>query len=211
LNRTTVPAGRTRSREIDESEDPAVKRLDGRTALVTHAAGDIGSAIVAAFAEHGATVIATDSTDERVERAVESLGLQDSIDVVTRSLDVSQLAAWWDLANFVVGFVDELDVLVHSPGVEEKAQAASAESLRMAVDRLHKPLVDAANARDAGSSVIVISPPSADAAVSELAKSMAQEFADAGLNIRVNAIHPGSPREVARAAVQLASGAVIHS
>jgi NAD(P)-dependent dehydrogenase (short-subunit alcohol dehydrogenase family) len=200
-----------------------VKHLEGKTALVTHAAGEIGSAIVREFVAQGATVIATDSTDERVEDAVASLGLQDSIDVVTRSLDVGQLAAWWDLANFVVGFVDELDVLVHCPGSEEQAPRARVESLRMAVERLQQPLVDAANDREAGSSIIVISPPSSDApgsdvaahdaataAISELAKSMAQEFSDAGLNIRVNSIRPGSPRDAAMAAVDLASGAAIY-
>jgi 3(or 17)beta-hydroxysteroid dehydrogenase len=194
-----------------------VKRLEGKTALVTHAASGIGSALVGAFVANGATVIATDSTDERDESAVESLGLQDSIDVVTRPLDVTQMAAWWDLANFVIGFVDKLDILAHNLPIEahrparglrveefRESQATGADSALVGVNRLLVPLTEAAEENAAGSSVIFITPPVANqrgpdlfaynalkAAVSGVTRSMALEFAADGSNIRVNAIHPG--------------------
>jgi len=184
---------------------------------VTHAASGIGSALVGAFVANGATVVATDSTDERVESAVESLGLQDSMDVVTRPLDVGQMASWWDLANFVIGVVDKLDILAHTLQIEahrparglgieafRKAQAANADSALIGVNRMLAPLTDAAEECAAGASVIFITPPVVNqrspglfaynamkAAVSGVTRSMALEFAADGSNIRVNAIHPG--------------------
>lgn len=52
-----------------------MSRLEGRTALVTGAAGGIGSATVRRFVDQGATVVAADIADERGEALADELGV----------------------------------------------------------------------------------------------------------------------------------------
>lgn len=204
-----------------------MQRLDGKRALVTGAASEIGSAIVRAFVEQGAMVVAVDQDEEEVEKAVASLGLDDPDDVVARDLDATDLASWWDLANFAGSYFHALDVFVHFGGARgeaaapkttrdlsmqelDGAQSLGARSLSIAVNRLHEYLRNAANDTEDGASVIVVSPPcgeagpdlpqsAARAALDGMVASMAREFRSEGSKIRVNAIHPGCGDRVADA------------
>ena len=159
-----------------------MERLQGKRTLVTGAASELGSEIVRSFVESGAMVVATDATDEQIETAIEALGLADSDDVITRALDESSLGSWWDLANLIAAFYDELDVFVHIPEVE------STDSLSMGIDRLKQYLKNADVSNPGEISVVVVSH------TGELsANNATREFANEGSNIKVHSIEPQSP------------------
>ena len=207
-----------------------MNRLEGKRALVTGGASAVGSAVVRALVDQGAMVVAVDTTDERIEQAVESLGLEDSDAVVTRGLDAPDFLSWWDLANFVISYYQELDVFVHITeckcakpalglGIQElrEAQATSTESFLLAINRLEKGLIESGKETEEGAVVIAISlPPEGEdtwalpfaatrASVVEMVKVMAREFESQGRNIRVSAIHPGDLAEPERASCVAAS------
>jgi NAD(P)-dependent dehydrogenase (short-subunit alcohol dehydrogenase family) len=195
-------------------------------ALVSGGASEIGSEILRSLVEQGASVVAVDSTEERIDEAVASLGLDDPDEVFTSALDTTDLVSWWDLANLIASYFHTLDLFVHvaepapaKPARElsvdefRQAQATSAESFLMAMARLQKSLVEAGRESADGACVIAISPASANGSAPELpnaatrasvvaiVETMAREFSDESLNIRVNAIQPGrgESRDVARA------------
>jgi hypothetical protein len=180
-----------------------MKRMEGKRTLVTGAASAHGKAVVQVFVENGAMVIAVDDSDEKVEKAVDALGLADSDEVITRELDEGALGAWWDLANLIAAFYHELDVFVHIP------QNESVDSFPMAIDRLKESLHnvhdanyahDALNADPDGARVVVVS---ADAEAS--AMNAARDLAREGSNIPVNTVAPGTPHEVAKTVLELVS------
>jgi meso-butanediol dehydrogenase / (S,S)-butanediol dehydrogenase / diacetyl reductase len=72
-----------------------VGRLDGKVAIVTGAAGGIGSAMVERFAAEGAAVVAADVNEERLRQVVERAGGEASYHVadVSQSGDVQRLVA----------------------------------------------------------------------------------------------------------------------
>ena len=163
-----------------------MRSLEGKRTLVTGAASELGSAIVRAFVESGAMVVATGATDEQIETAIEALGLADSDDVITRALDESDLGSWWDLANLIAAFYDELDVFVHIPLVD------SADSLSMGIDRMKRYLKNADNANPGEVCVVCVShagEPSANQA--------ARELASEGSNIRVYSVAPDPSAKIA--------------
>jgi NAD(P)-dependent dehydrogenase (short-subunit alcohol dehydrogenase family) len=171
-----------------------MKSLEGKRTLVTGAASELGSAIVRAFVESGAMVVATGATDEQIETAIEALGLADSDDVITRALDESDLGSWWDLANLIAAFYDELDVFVHIPLVE------SADSLSMGIDRMKQYLKNADDANPGEGSVVVVSgtgEPSANHA--------ARELAHEGAKIRVYSVEPDAPTKTVDIILDLVS------
>jgi len=203
-----------------------MQRLDGMRALVSGGASEIGSQIVRGLLEHGASLVAVDSTDQRIEEAIAALGLDDPDEVVTRGLDATDLGSWWDLANLIDAYFHALDLFVHVTepraakparelGIDEwrLAQAASGESFLMAIGRLQRCLIEAGKESAAGACVIAIAPPLPDgkppglpgsamrASLVAMVEAMASEFSEEGLDVRVNAIAPGAggSREVARA------------
>ena len=209
-----------------------MQRLDGLRVLVSGGASEIGSQVVRSLVEQGASVVAVDSTAERIDGAIASLGLDDPDEIFTQALDATDLASWWDLANLVTSYHHSLDLFVHVAeprpgkpalelGIDEfrQAQATSLESFLMAVARLQRPLIEAGKESAEGACVIAISPPSANgptpglpnvamrASVVAMVETMAHEFSDEGLNIRVNAIQPG--RGDAGEAARAAASAVI--
>jgi hypothetical protein len=163
-----------------------MRSLEGKRTLITGAASEPGSAIVRAFVESGAMVVATGDTDEQIETAIEALGLADSDDVITRALDESDLGSWWDLANLIAAFYDELDVFVHIPRVE------SADSLSMGIDRMKQYLKNADDANPGEVCVVVVShtgEPAAD--------QTARELTSEGSNIRVYSVAPNASPKIA--------------
>ena len=72
-----------------------MRRLDGKTALVTGAARGIGEAI----AKHGAKVIVSDIDDQQGQALVDS----SEFDMHYLHLDVSDEAQWIDCASLIAG------------------------------------------------------------------------------------------------------------
>jgi NAD(P)-dependent dehydrogenase (short-subunit alcohol dehydrogenase family) len=72
-----------------------VARLEGKVAIVTGAAGGIGSAIVERFAAEGAAVVAADVSEERLRHVAQRAGGETSWQVcdVARAEDVQRLVA----------------------------------------------------------------------------------------------------------------------
>jgi NAD(P)-dependent dehydrogenase (short-subunit alcohol dehydrogenase family) len=172
-------------------------RLAGKVALVTGAAGGIGSAIVARFRAEGATVHATDRASGP------------GID----PLDVTQ-AADWDAAHARVAQLHgRLDILVHNAGISgflplERLEPADWQRFldvhatgAYLGTRALLPLMKAAPtaAVVAIGSTLALRPAgplpayaAAKGALRNFCRSVALDLAGQGLAIRVNSIHPGS-------------------
>lgn len=88
----------------------------GRTVLVTGAARGIGAAVCAALASGGARVVATDRDGAAVATTARQLACA-GLDVVSRSLDVSDAQAVDDLVAAVEHVVGPIEVLVNVAGV----------------------------------------------------------------------------------------------
>src|SRR5690606_4258179 len=100
------PTGRSKTRV----------RLEGRTALVTGAAGGIGRATVARLVQEGARVALTDLDAEPIRvlaRAVVDAGGE----AFARSLDVRSEADWEAAIEDVIGHWGALDAVVLNAGI----------------------------------------------------------------------------------------------
>jgi NAD(P)-dependent dehydrogenase (short-subunit alcohol dehydrogenase family) len=84
-----------------------MRRLEGKTALVTGAARGIGEAIAQAFVREGARVVLTDLQDELGRKVAAELNAR------YERLDVRSEPDW----ERVLGAVDRLDVLVNNAGI----------------------------------------------------------------------------------------------
>lgn len=84
--------------------------LDGRVAVVTHAASDIGRAIVARFVAEGAAVVATDQEGDRL--AI----LGGELEATLLPHDVTSPAAWSMVFDTVEQRYGRLDILVNGIG-----------------------------------------------------------------------------------------------
>jgi len=90
-----------------------MRRLDGKTALVTGAARGIGEAIAVQFAKHGAKVIVSDIDDQQGQALVDS----SEFDMHYLHLDVSDEAQWIDCASLIEEQFGGLDILVNNAGI----------------------------------------------------------------------------------------------
>ncbi len=84
-----------------------MNRLDGKVAIVTGAGRGIGRAIAEAFAQEGATVIATSQSDHA--------DFSGSIDF--HKQDVADEAGWKDIVAAVLERHGRIDVLVNNAGI----------------------------------------------------------------------------------------------
>jgi len=84
-----------------------LNRLDGKVAIVTGAGRGIGRAIAEAFAQEGATVIATSQSDHA--------DFSGSIDF--HKQDVADEAGWKDIVAAVLERHGRIDVLVNNAGI----------------------------------------------------------------------------------------------
>lgn len=186
-------------------------RLKDKVALVTGAAQGIGLGIAEAMMREGATVVLTDLNDELLKQGAvheKALGLR---------LDVTQEDDWAQAATVVEEKFGWLDVLVHNAGIvitgpmEQTSHADWSRLMSINVDsaflgcKAMLPLLQAGGRRHAGgASVINISSvlgmvgvtdemaySVSKAAVRQMARALAIEWAHHGYNIRANSVHPG--------------------
>ena len=91
-------------------------RLDGRIAVVTGAAGVIGTATIRLLAERGARIVAIDRKAQDLAEAVK--GLPASAEAMTIEADVTQEA---EVADYVRAAVDKfgtIDAFYNNAGIE---------------------------------------------------------------------------------------------
>lgn len=115
---------------MTDDQRPAAAALAGRTALVTGAASGIGAATARLLHARGAAVVLGDVDVDGAAALAAALGAGAS----AVPLDVTDEAAWDRLAERWAP--DGLDVLVHSAGIAQRAELASAtlDDFRRIVD-----------------------------------------------------------------------------
>jgi len=96
-------------------------RLDGKVALITGAAGGMGSAQARLLAREGAAVIIADVRDElgrKLEAAITAAGGA----ATYRNLDVTSERAWQQTIAAVEGWRGRLDILINNAGINIRGQ-----------------------------------------------------------------------------------------
>ncbi len=190
-----------------------MSRLDGRTALVTGAAGGIGEAICRRLVDEGAWVAVADIDEMKGVRLARALGKS----ALFVKLDVTQDDQWRAAVETVTSQFGGLDILVNTAGIMipstiedatldnwRKLMAVNAESAflgcKHAVEIMKTRGADqpvAAIINFTSSLAVNFTPQHAaysatKAAVRALTKSVALHCAQAGYRIRVNAVQPGA-------------------
>lgn len=91
-------------------------RLDGRVALVTGAAGVIGTATMQLLAERGARIVAVDRNDRPLQAAITDLPA--SAQALAVTADVSQEDEVADYVRRTIDKFDAIDVFYNNAGIE---------------------------------------------------------------------------------------------
>jgi NAD(P)-dependent dehydrogenase (short-subunit alcohol dehydrogenase family) len=196
-----------------------MRRLQGKTALITGAARGIGLAIAEMFASEGAFVLLTDINDELGQKVANDLA--DNVDKNARyeHLDVSKESDWEHISQLIKSEYGTLDVLVNNAGITgflETQGPHDPENLDLASwHTVHHTNLDgvalgckygiglmkqskAASIVNISSRSGIVGIPTAaayassKAAVRNHSKSVALYCADNAYPIRCNSIHPGA-------------------
>lgn len=93
-----------------------MERLEGKTALITGAAGGIGRVACRRFSEEGATVLGADIAEDGGRKLEEELR-KDGLDFEFRRVDVTSSEEIQALAGYAKDKFDVLDVLVNNAGI----------------------------------------------------------------------------------------------
>lgn len=206
-------------------------QLDGKVALITGAAGDVGAETVRLFLERGARVFAADADGGRLRATCDGLAAGDAL--ASGTVDVTDEAQVEAMVRDAVAAFGRIDVLFNNAGVEGGATSAWQRSEDVDVadfDRVFavnvtgvflcmKHVIPVMRASGGGSiinvsSVAGIKPgagqmaySASKAAVMGMTGVAALEWGRAG--IRVNSVNPG-PLE-GRMMEAIASGIVAHA
>lgn len=93
-----------------------MKRLEGKVAIITGAAGGMGAAEAILFAAEGAKVFITDVQEEKLKGVVKQIRNFGGI-VEYAVQDVSSEQSWLEVAKRVDELFDRIDVLVNNAGI----------------------------------------------------------------------------------------------
>jgi NAD(P)-dependent dehydrogenase (short-subunit alcohol dehydrogenase family) len=213
------------------SRQSRARRLPGRIALVTGAAGSIGAAIAEAFAREGATVIVTDIHPAGAAELAQRLGGRAS----ARRLDVRDELAWAALMAHVLDAHGRLDVLVNGAGTVVPDQAGRHDPEHACLadwHAVHRSVLDGtflgckhalrtmrrARPSGAGGSIVNVlshagvvglaaaaAYASSQAAVRNHSRSVALYCAEQGLPVRCNSVHPPAIAQPEAASASIAN------
>jgi NAD(P)-dependent dehydrogenase (short-subunit alcohol dehydrogenase family) len=194
---------------LDRLRPARLFSLEGRTALVTGAAGGIGRWLCAGFGLAGARVFATDLDEQGLRSLREALSDAD-VEVETSDCDLAEPDAAERVVSATVEWSGRLDVLVNNAGINRRVPMLEVDSLLLhhiwEVDYIRCYELAQAAARvmidQGGGSIIHIGSVNnvvgledvsmlgpTKAALSQLAKGMSVELARHG--IRTNVLAPG--------------------
>lgn len=190
------------------------KRLENKIVLITGAARGIGAETARLFVKEGARVIVTDILDQEGQALVQTLGSQAEY----YSLNVSEDAQWFNLAEHIKAKYGKLDVLFNNAGVigvghpldNQDPEHASLETWH----KIHRINLDGVFLgckygiglmKNQGGSIINMSSrsgivgipslsayASSKAAIRNHTKSVALYCAEKKYQIRCNSLHPAS-------------------
>ncbi|CAM2187637.1 2,5-dichloro-2,5-cyclohexadiene-1,4-diol dehydrogenase LinX [Paraburkholderia sacchari] len=184
-----------------------MRRLEGKTAIVTGAARGMGAAIARLFAKEGATVALCDVSGERAEhQAAEIRGSGHK--AFASLLDVTSEESWKVVCAAVIERAGALDILVNNAGVNDRGTIMSGtlldweRTLRVNLTGPYLGMRAAAEAmrRSGGGAIVNVSSLAAHHGGSQaaygaskwglrgLTKIAAMEFVD--WNVRVNSVSP---------------------
>jgi NAD(P)-dependent dehydrogenase (short-subunit alcohol dehydrogenase family) len=104
-------------------------RLDGRVAIVTGAAGIIGSASIRLLAERGARIVAVDRKADDLATAIKDLPR--SAEALAITADVTQEDEVADYVRATIDRFGAIDVFYNNAGIEGEIKPISAYSLEM--------------------------------------------------------------------------------
>lgn len=190
-------------------------RLEGKIAIVTGAANGIGEASARALAREGASVILTDIRDEG---EIVAASIRDSHgQSIFLHQDVTDESRWADVIRTTIDRFGRIDALINNAGVARSAppEEETLENWRLimrtnleSVFLGTKYAIRAMKAQNPkGGSIVNLSSnmgmvggpnlgaySASKGGVRLYTKSAALSCAKAGLNIRINSIHPGIVR-----------------
>ncbi len=186
-------------------------RLDEKVALITGGAMGIGRACAEHMAKEGAHIIVTDIDDVTGQQTVSSI-CEQGAEAIFLPQDVTSESQWQSVLESILTQYGQLNVLVNNAGI-----AIRKPFLELTLDEFHrqnavnldgvflgmKTCIPAMAKSGAASIINVSSVAGLKAAptlaaysmtkggVRLLSKSVAKECALAGLEVRINSIHPG--------------------
>lgn len=193
---------------------PSNGRVANKVALVTGAASGIGKATAMLLANEGASVVVADIADETGKQVAEEIS-RNGGRALFLALDVTQEAAWQDVADRILHDFARLDIAVNNAGIAASRPVTKmklAEWRRVFQINLDgvflgtKYAIQAMQAGNGGSIINVASASgikasagasaycASKAAVRMFSKIAALECAAAGSRIRVNIVSPGGVR-----------------
>jgi 3alpha(or 20beta)-hydroxysteroid dehydrogenase len=204
--------------EMEMTDYRKLFELDGKVALVTGAAGGIGSEACRALASAGAAVLVTDSSEEKgrvIAEEIRSSGARAEF----FKLDVTNDQAWQDAIAKATDCFDGFDILVNNAGIERmhflceypledfrKVLDANVVGTFLGCQHAVRAMRPGGSVGGGGSiinlgSVLAITGAIANSAycaskgaVLNMTKSIAVECAQLSFGIRCNAVLPGLTR-----------------
>jgi 3alpha(or 20beta)-hydroxysteroid dehydrogenase len=186
----------------------SVRRLEGKVAIVTGAAGGIGAATAERLAQEGARLVLTDANEQGVQSVAEELGERTSVRVLPH--DVTSEEQWQTVVASALNAHGRIDVLVNNAGVflASALTETSLEDFKRVMDVnvtgvfLGMRAVTPTMIEQRGGSVVNLSSvaglmgspfltayAASKWAVRGMSKVTAKELAQFG--VRVNSVHPG--------------------